>query len=81
MPADEGRSGDAPIHAIAAEFDSGDALLGSVHALRGRDLGRLDAMSPVPITGMGEALSLSSSSMSLIAVGAVLPGFAAMTGR
>ena len=80
MAADEGRSSDAPIHAVAAEFDSGDALLASVHALRGRDLGRLDALSPVPIAGMGEALSLSSSSMSLIAVGAVLLGFAGMMG-
>ncbi|MWU18957.1 DUF3341 domain-containing protein, partial [Escherichia coli] len=73
-------AGDAPIHAVAAEFDSGDALLASVHALRGRDLGRLDALSPVPIAGMGEALGLPSSSMSLIAIGAVLAGFAAMMG-
>ena len=80
MTVAEGRADDAPIHAIAAEFDSGDALLASVHALKGRGLGRLDAMSPVPIAGMGEALGLSSSSMSLIAVGAVLLGFAAMMG-
>lgn len=80
MAAAEGKAGDAPVHAVAAEFDSGDALLASVHALKGRDLGRLDAHSPVPIRGMGEALSLGSSSMSLIAVGAVLLGFAAMMG-
>lgn len=80
MAAAEGRPDDAPIHAVAAEFDSGDALLASVHALRGRGLGRLDAHSPVPIRGMGEALDLASSSMSLIAIGAVLLGFAAMMG-
>ncbi len=68
------------MHAIAAEFDSGEALLAGVHALRDRDLGRLDAMSPVPIAGMGEALGLSSSSMSLVTVGAVLVGFAGMMG-
>ena len=68
MAAAEGRADEAPIHAIAAEFDNGDALLASVHALRGRDLGRLDAMSPVPIAGMGEALGMSSSSLSIVAV-------------
>lgn len=76
----EGKVGDAPIHAVAAEFDSADALLAGVHALRGRGLGRLDALSPVPIAGMGEALDLASSSMSLIAIGAVLVGFAGMMG-
>ncbi|WP_237477351.1 DUF3341 domain-containing protein [Lichenibacterium dinghuense] len=80
MAAAEGRADEAPIHAIAAEFDNGDALLASVHALRGRDLGRLDAMSPVPIAGMGEALGMSSSSLSVVAVGATLLGFAAMMG-
>lgn len=80
MAVDEGRSGDAPIHAVAAEFDSAEALLAGVHALKGRDLGRLDALSPVPVPGMGEALGLASSSLSLVAVGAVLLGFAAMMG-
>lgn len=80
MAAAEAKAGDAPIHAVAAEFDNGDALMAGVHALRGRDLGRLDAMSPVPIAGMGEALGMSSSSLSLVAVGASLAGFVAMMG-
>ena len=80
MSAAEGRVADAPIHAIAAEFATGDALLASVHALKRRDLGRLDAHSPVPIQGMTEALDLASSSLSLISIGAVLVGFAAMMG-
>ena len=80
MPRAEGGSGDAPIHAVAAEFDSGDALLASVRAFKGRDLGRLDALSPVPIPGMGEALGLASSSLSLVALGAALLGFAGMMG-
>ena len=80
MAAAEGKADEAPIHAVAAEFDSGDALLASVHPLRGRGLGRLDALSPVPIRGMGEALDLAPSSMSPVAIGAVLLGFAAMMG-
>ncbi len=80
MPPDEDLDADAPVFAVAAEFDSGDALLAGVKALGGTDLGRLDAHSPVPIRGMGEALGLGSSSMSLIAVGSVLLGFAAMMG-
>ncbi len=80
MASDEGTAAEASIHAVAAEFDSGDALLASIRALHGRGLGRLDAHSPVPIRGMSEALGLASSSMSLIAVGAVLAGFAGMMG-
>ena len=80
MAAAEGKVDEAPVHAVAAEFDSGDALLAGVHALRRRGLGHLDAMSPVPIDGMGEALDLNSSSMSLITVAAVLLGFAGMMG-
>ena len=80
MAAAEGTVGEAPIHAVAAEFDSGAALLASVRALRGRDLGRLEAYSPVPVDGMGAALGLPSSSMSLIAIAAVLAGFAALMG-
>ena len=80
MSAEKGRAGDAPIHAVAAEFDDGGALLAGVKALRGRDFGRLDAHSPVPIAGMAEALGLGASSMTTIGVGAVLIGFAAMMG-
>lgn len=72
--------GDAPLYAVAAEFDSGDAILAGVRALMPERLGRLDAHSPVPIRGMSEALALETSSLSLIAVGAVLAGFAGMMG-
>ena len=80
MPVDDGRSGDAPIHAVAAEFDSGQALLASVRAFKGRDLGHIDALSPVPVAGMGEALGLPASSLSVVALGAALLGFAGMMG-
>ena len=80
MPADEGRSGDAPVHAVAAEFDSGPALLASARAFKGRDLGHVDAMSPVPVAGMSEALGLPASSLSVVALGAALLGFAGMMG-
>ena len=77
---EKGAAAEAPIHAVAAEFDSGAALLAATRALRDRGLGRLDAHSPVPIRGLGEALDVRSSSLSPIAVGAVLVGFAAMMG-
>ena len=80
MPDDELPAGEAPIHAVAAEFDSGAALLAGVRAIAPARLGEIDAHSPVPIPGMGEALGLASSSMSLIAVGAALLGFAGMMG-
>ena len=80
MPAAEGTPVEAPVHAIAAEFDSAGALLASVRAMKARGLGRLDAHSPVPIPGMGQALGLASSSLSLISVAAVLLGFSAMMG-
>lgn len=80
MTAFESLEAEAPIHAVAAEFDSGAALLASVHAMRDRGLGRLDAHSPVPVHGMAEALRLPTSSLSFVAVGAVLAGFAGMMG-
>ena len=78
MAADEGGADGAPVYAVAAEFDSADALLAGVRAFEGRDLGHVDAHSPVPVPGMGEALGLASSSMSLVAIAAVLLGFAGM---
>ena len=80
MPVAEGGPAEAPIHAVAAEFDSADALLASVLALRDRSLGQLDAHSPVPIQGMAAALRLPASSLSPISVAAVLAGFAGMMG-
>ena len=80
MPVAEGGPAEAPIHAVAAEFDSADALLASVLALRDRSLGQLDAHSPVPIHGMAAALQLPASSLSPVSVGAVLAGFAGMMG-
>ena len=78
--AEKGRTAEAPIHAVAAEFDSGEALLAATRALKGRGLGEIDAHSPVPIRGMGEALDVHPSSLSPIALGATLLGFAGMMG-
>ncbi len=33
-------------------------MLAAIHALRDRDLGRIDAFSPVPITGLADALRM-----------------------
>jgi hypothetical protein len=70
----------APLHAVAAEFPSADALLAAVLGLRQHNLGRLDAHSPVPIRGMGEALGLDGSFLGLLALCAVGLGFAASMG-
>ena len=80
MASEKGRPAEAPLHAVSAEFTSGDALLASVLALKGRGLGRLDAHSPIPIQGMSRALELDASSMSGLAVGAVTLGFLASMG-
>lgn len=80
MAADTGAPESAPLHAVAAEFGSGETLLAAVRLMHGRQLGRIDAHSPVPIDGMGEALGLASSSMTLFAIIGVLLGFAASMG-
>ncbi len=80
MASEKGTPAEAPLHAVSAEFITGDALLASVLALKGRGLGRLDAHSPVPIQGMSRALDLDASSMSGFAVGAVTLGFLASMG-
>ncbi len=80
MVSEKGTSAEAPLHAVSAEFSTGDALLASVLALKGRGLGRLDAHSPIPIQGMSRALDLDASAMSGFAVGAVALGFAASMG-
>ncbi len=76
MTSERGRATEAPLHAVAAQFDSAEALLDGVRALRIRKLGRLDAYSPVPIPGMAEALGFGRSSMTSIAVLAAVLGFA-----
>ncbi|MBE7199116.1 MAG: DUF3341 domain-containing protein [Parafilimonas terrae] len=76
MASSVGHAAEAPLHAVAAEFGSAEALLACVYALKYRRLGRIDAYSPVPIDGMADALGLGRSSMTRFAVGAVAVGFA-----
>lgn len=80
MSIEKGQPQDAPLHAVAAEFDSGEALLAGVLGIRAHDLGRIDAHSPVPISGMSQAIGIRQSSMSLIAVGAAALGFVGAMG-
>ena len=77
MAVEDGTHAEAPLHAVAAEFDSAATLLDAVRLVHDRGLGRVDAHSPVPIVGMDDALGLGPSFMTRFAVGGVVLGFAA----
>jgi hypothetical protein len=71
----------APLYAVSAEFASPDAVLAAARALSGQNLGRLDIHSPVPLDGAMDALGLAPRPIpQMMAVGAVVVGFAAMMG-
>ena len=68
----------APLWGVAAEFDSEEGLLSALRDLRGRDLGRLDAYSPVPIPGAASTMNLRRRHIYALAAAAALLGAAAM---
>ena len=53
-----GQESEAPLWGVSAEFATPDGMLAAIHALRDRDLGRIDAFSPVPVAGLQDALRL-----------------------
>lgn len=57
----------ARFYGVAAEFAAPDALLAAVVRLRERDIGLLDALSPLPIPGMGEALGHRGPTLGAVA--------------
>ncbi len=73
------RSG-APLWGVAAEFESEEGVLTALRDLRGRDLGRLDAYSPVPIPGAASAMNLRRRHLFAFAAAAAAVGAAAMFG-
>lgn len=61
-------------YGVSAEFAEPDALLAAVRDLRGRGMGRLDTLSPLPIPGMSEALEMRAPSLGWMAMAGVLVG-------
>ena len=67
------------IHGILGEFDSPEALLGAVKAMRERGYTRLDAYTPFPVHGMDKALGARRSRLGLVSLaGGVLGASAAL---
>lgn len=65
----------AEFYGVSAEFATPEALLAAVTRLRERGIGRLDAMSPLPIPGMAAALGLRGPSLGrLVVLGALIGG-------
>ena len=70
---------DAPLWAVAAEYDEADQMIRAASLLRQRRLGRIDLYSPVPLPEADGLLSLSGPGIRSLAVaGAVLGGAAMM---
>ncbi len=73
--------GEAPLYAVAAEFNSPDAVLAAARALQPEGFGRLEIYSPVPVPGALEAIGRTHRSIPVfMAVGAVVLGGAFMMG-
>ncbi len=70
----------APLWGVSAEFDTADAMLAALIGLRDRDLGRLDAYSPVPVQGAAEALRLPGRPLYPFALTGAAIGAALMFG-
>ena len=78
----QGGTGDtAPIHAVAAEFGSPDAVVAAARALRLGDFGRLEIYSPVPVEGAVDAVGRSAAPIPYyMATAGFVLGFAGMMG-
>ena len=70
----------APLWGVAAEFDTADAMLAALRALRDRGLGRLEAFSPAPVWGAAETLRLNDQPIYPFALLGAGLGAAAMFG-
>lgn len=61
-------------YGVSAEFATPEALIAAADALRQRDIGRLDTMSPLPIPGINIALGMRPPILGWIAMAGVLVG-------
>ena len=69
-----------PLWGVSAEFASAGAMVAALEQLRDRDLGRLDAFSPVPVPEAAAALRVPHEHFSWFAAAGVAIGGAAMMG-
>lgn len=65
---------DSALYGVAAEFASPEALLAALHAIRDRGYGRLEALSPMPLPGVDQALGMRHPLLGRITCAAVLLG-------
>lgn len=65
---------ESALYGVAAEFDTPDALMEALGAVRDRGYGRLDTLSPLPLAGADQALGLRPPLLGRIAFAAVLLG-------
>ncbi len=63
-----------PLWGVSAEFDSAAAMVAALYSMRARDLGRLDAFSPVPVPEAGAALRLPQDHIGWFATAGVIGG-------
>jgi Protein of unknown function (DUF3341) len=67
-------SEESEFYGIAAEFAEPGGLLAAASALRSRNIGHLDTLSPLPIPGMNTALGVHARPLGMAAVAGVLLG-------
>ena len=69
-----------PLYAVAAEFNTPDALLEATRSLRDRDFGRIDAYTPMPVPGLDAVMAVSGNTMGAIALAGWVLGFCGFLG-
>ncbi len=62
-------SKDLPLHALGARFDTPEALIGAVGALRAAGIRSYNAFTPYPVHGLAEAMRLPKSILSFLVLG------------
>ena len=70
----------APLWGVAAEFDTPEAMLAALGALRERGIERLEAFSPTPMLGAADVLELHTQPIYPFALLGAALGAAAMFG-
>jgi len=62
-------SKDLPLHALGARFDTPEALIGAVGALRAAGIRSYNSFTPYPVHGLAEAMRLPKSILSFLVLG------------
>ena len=80
MAKTRGDAGTAPLWGVSAEFETADGMVAALEALHPRELGRLDAFSPVPVPAAGDVLRLGRQPIHPYAILGAAVGALAMFG-